>query len=76
MRKSFLDLIEKACVIELFLMTSGFEVFYYEDGSYIDFHVIKVANLPRLLELAGPSKLLFSDSENGIRIRLFEEYTE
>ena len=76
MRESFLELIEKACAIKFFLMTSGFEVNHYEDGSYVDFHVIKVVNLPRLLELAGPLELRFHDDENGIRIRMFENYSE
>lgn len=76
MRESFKELIEKACAIRLFLTTSSFEVYHYEDGSYIDFHVIKVVNLPRLLELAGGLELMFNDDENGIRIRMFENYSE
>ena len=76
MRESFKELIEKACAIRLFLTTSSFKVYHYEDGSYIDFHVIKVVNLPRLLELAGGLELMFYDDENGIRIRMFENYSE
>lgn len=76
MSKSFQELIERAFDIKVFFMLSSYELFQYEDGSYVDFHVQKVVDLRALLRLAGPLELKFFRGEGCMIVRLFENYTE
>lgn len=76
MRKSFEELIERAFDIKVYFCVSSYEMFQYEDGSYVDFRVQKVVDLPTLIRLAGPLELKFFYGDGYMIVRLFENYQE
>lgn len=76
MSKSFQELIERAFDIKVFFQVGSYELHHYQDGSFVDFHVQKVVDLPTLIRLAGPLELKFFRGENCMLVRLFENYQE
>lgn len=52
---------------------------YWQDelgtGSFVDFHVQKVVNLPELIKLAGGLELKFFNYTDCMIVRLFERDT-
>mgnify|MGYP003467707512 CR=1 FL=1 len=76
MSKSFQELIERAFDIKVFFRISCYELHHYEDGSYADFHVQKVVDLPTLIRLAGSLELKFFGGDGFMIVRLFEDYSE
>lgn len=76
MRDSLKHLIEICVGVRVFFNTSNFQLFYYEDGAFCEFLVDKVTNLNELLRLCANCSVLLLHDERGIRIRIFEDYTD
>ena len=76
MSESFQELIERAFDIKVFFQVGSYELNHYQDGSFVDFHVQKVVDLPTLIRLAGSLELKFFRGENCMIVRLFENYSE
>ena len=72
MTKTLAELIDKAYGIKVLFNVGSYELNHYEDGSFADFRVRKVVDLPRLIELADGLELKFFHEENYIIVRLFE----
>lgn len=72
MKKSFQELIEKAYDIKVIFSLGSYELNHYEDGSFVDFHVQKVVDLPTLIRLAGDLELKFFAGDGHMIVRLFE----
>lgn len=73
MTKSLEELIDTAYGIKVYFSLSSYELHQYEDGSFVDFHVRKVVDLPTLIKLAHGLELKFFAEENAITVRLFEK---
>ena len=66
------NLIDTCYDIKVFLAVSSYELHQYEDGSYADFKVSKVADPRTLLLLAGSHEVtLFAYGDYSV-IRVFE----
>lgn len=76
MSKSFAELIERAFDLKVYFHVSSYQLYQYEDGSYADFHVQKVVDLPTLIKLAGPLELKFFCGDGFMIVRLFEDFSE
>ena len=73
MSKNLEELIETAFDIKVFFSVSSYELHHYEDGSFVDFHVKKIVDLPTLINLANGLELKFFADDNAIIVRLFEK---
>lgn len=76
MTNTLAELIDKAYGIKVYFSVPSYELNHYEDGSFIDFHVTKIADVPLLLKLAGGLDLKIFGGEGKITVRLFERYVE
>lgn len=72
MTKTLAELIDRANDIQVDFGVASYGLNHYETGSYVDFHVTKIENLPLLMELAGSLKLKMFGEEGYIVVRLFE----
>ena len=72
MTKTLAELIERAFDIKTFFYLGSYELHHYEDGSFVDFRVEKVVDLPGLQKLADGLQLKFFPDEGYIIVRLFE----
>ena len=72
MTKTFAELIERSYDLKVFFQISSYELHHYEDGSFSDFHVQKVVDLPTLIKLAGGLELKFFHDTTSMIVRLFE----
>lgn len=72
MSKTLEELIDTAYSIKVYFSLSSYELYQYEDGSFVDFHVRKIVDLPTLIKLAHGLELRFFAEENAITVRLFE----
>lgn len=72
MTKNFQELIEKAYDIKVFFNLGSYVLNHYEDGSFVDFYVQKVVDLPALIRLAGDLELKFFAENGRMIVRLFE----
>ena len=72
MTKTLAELIDKAYDIKIFFCLGSYELNHYEDGSFVDFKVSKVLDLPRLCQLADGLVLKFLAEDGFIIVRLFE----
>lgn len=72
MTKTFAELIERSYDLKVFFQISSYELHHYEDGSFSDFHVQKVVDLPTLINLAGGLELKFFSDTSSMIVRLFE----
>ena len=72
MKKTLEELIDTAYDIKVYLSLSSYELHHYEDGSYVDFHVRKIVDLPTLIRLAHELELKFFAENDSIIVRLFE----
>ena len=76
MTKTLAELIDKAYGIKIYLSVPTYEMNHYKDGSFVDFHIDKIVNLPKLIELAGGLELKMFGGEGKITVRLFERDVE
>lgn len=72
MTKQLQELIEIAFDVKVFFQLSSYELHHYEDGSYVDFHVRKVVDLPTLIKIANGLELKFFAEDGTMIVRLFE----
>lgn len=72
MTKTLTELIERAYDIKVHFSLGHYELHQYDDGSFVDFHVQKVNDLPALQRLAGDLWLKFLSGDGFIIVRLFE----
>lgn len=72
MTKTLSELIDRAYDIKVFFSLGSYELHQHEDGTFVDFHVQKVVDLPTLQRLAGDLELKFFSGDGYIIVRLFE----
>lgn len=72
MTKTLEELIDRAFAIKCHFQLSSYELHQYDDGSFCDFHVQKVVDLPALFKLAGGLELKFFNGDNYMIVRLIE----
>lgn len=73
MTTTLAELIDRAYDIKVYFGLGSYELNHYEDGSFVDFRVGKVVDLPKLIELAGGLELKFFHEENYLIVRLMEK---
>lgn len=73
MTKQLQELIETAFDVKVYFQLASYELNHYEDGSFVDFHVRKVTDLPTLIKIANGHELKFYADDLGILVRLFEK---
>ena len=76
MTTTLAELIDRAYDIKVFFALGSYELNHYQDGSFADFRVRKVVDLPKLIELADGLELKFFHEENYIIVRLMERFSE
>ena len=76
MTTTLAELIDRAYDIKVFFELGSYELNHYEDGSFADFRVRKVVDLPKLIELADGLELKFFHEEHYIIVRLMERFSE
>lgn len=72
MTKTLAELIERAYDIKIYFSLGSYELHHYEDGSFVDFHVQKVVDLPNLQRLAGDLVIKFFSGDGYMIVRVFE----
>ena len=72
MTKQLQELIETAFDVKVFFQTASYELHHYEDGSFADFRVKKVVDLPTLIRVANGLELKFFADDGFVIVRLFE----
>lgn len=76
MTKTLAELIDRSFKLKIFFQVSYYQLHQYEDGSYSDFHVDKVLDIPTLLKLAGGLNLKIIHDTDFIIVRLIERDPE
>lgn len=72
MTKNLSELIEIAWDIKVFFQLGSYELHHYDDGSFIDFRVKKITDLPTLRRLSQGLTLKFFAEDSFVIVRLFE----
>lgn len=72
MTKQLQELIETAFNVKVFFQTASYELYHYEDGSFADFRVKKIVDLPTLIKVANGLELKFFADDGFVIVRLFE----
>lgn len=72
MTKQLQELIEVSFDVKVFFQIASYELHHYEDGSFSDFHVKKIVDLPTLIKVAQGLELKFFADGDFIIVRLFE----
>lgn len=72
MTKQLQELIDTAFHVKVFFQVASYELNHYEDGSFADFHVKKVVDLPTLIKVANGLELKFFAGDGFLIVRLFE----
>lgn len=72
MTKKLAELIDTAYKVKVHFNVSSYELNQYEDGSYVDFKVNRVVDLPTLLKITGDLELKFFCDNGWLIVRLFE----
>lgn len=73
MTQTLQELIDRSFDIKVFFRIGSYELHHYEDGSFADFRVQKVVDLPTLVRLAGGLELRFFVENGQLIVRLFEK---
>lgn len=72
MTKQLQELIEVSFDVKVFFQLASYELHHYEDGSFSDFRVKKIVDLPTLIKVANGLELKFFAGDDFIIVRLFE----
>ena len=72
MTKNLAVLIDTAYKVKVHFNVSSYELNQYEDGSYVDFKVNRVVDLPTLLKITGDLELMFFCDKGSLIVRLVE----
>lgn len=73
MTQTLQELIDRSFDIKVFFRIGSYELHHYEDGSFTDFRVQEVVDLPTLVRLAGGLELRFFVENGQLIVRLFEK---
>lgn len=76
MKKSLEELINVAINLQLFFGVSHFDLYVYDSGSHVDFHLTRITKLPDVLDLASGLEMKFWAEENEMIVRLLEREDE
>lgn len=76
MTKTLSELIDNANSIGLALKLSSYQLFLFEDGSYVDLKTTIVHDPALILRLAGGLTVKFLPDEPFVIIRLYERVDE
>lgn len=74
MTKTLSELIDRAYDIKVALRLSSYQLYQYEDGSYIDFRTTLVNDPKLIFELAGGLNIKLLADGSYLIIRLFERF--
>lgn len=72
MTQTLQELIDRSYDIKVFFCLGSYELHQYDDGSFTDFKVQKIVDLPALIRLAGGLELKFFAENDRVIVRLFE----
>mgnify|MGYP003289336153 CR=1 FL=1 len=72
MTKTLSELIDNAYKIKVALKLSSYQLYQYEDGSYVDFKTTIVHDPKLILKLAGGLGVKFLADDSYLVIRMFE----
>lgn len=72
MTKNLQELIDRANGIIVYFQIGSYKMHHYENGSFVDFKVKKVVDLPTLQRLAGGLEIKFFVDNGFMIVRLFE----
>lgn len=72
MTKTLEELIDRSFTLKCYFQVASYQLHQYEDGSYSDFHVDKLIDLPKLVKLAGGLNIKILHDKDYIKVRLFE----
>lgn len=72
MTKNLEELIDTAYKVKVHFNIGSYELNQYEDGSYVDFKVNRVVDLPALLKVTGDLEVLCFCDNGWLIVRLFE----
>ena len=76
MTDSFKILIEVAFDVKVFFNVASYTLYQYEDGSYVEFRVRKIKDLPKLIKLSQGLEIFLYESEGEIIVRVYENPSE
>jgi hypothetical protein len=76
MTQTLSELIDNAYKIKVALSLSSYQLYQYEDGSYVDFQTTIIHDPALILRLAGGLKVKFLADDSNLIIRMFERYEE
>lgn len=76
MKKSLVELIEVATVVQEFLQCASFDLHHYYSGSYVEFITLKVVDVPGLLNAAKGLDLKLFGHNTSILVRLYERVND
>lgn len=72
MTKNLQELIDRAYGIKVYFQKGSYEMHQFEDGSFVDFKVQRVEDLPTLQRLSGGLEMKFFADDGFMIVRLFE----
>lgn len=72
MTQTLSELIDNAYKIKVALKLSSYQLYQYEDGSYVDFRTTIVHDPKLILKLAGGLGVKFLADDSYLVIRMFE----
>lgn len=72
MTQTLQELIDRSFDIKVYFCLGAYLLHQYDDGSFTDFKVQKIVDLPALIRLAGGLELKFFAEDGLVIVRLFE----
>lgn len=76
MNKTLSELIDRAYDIKVALSVSSYQLYHYEDESFVDIKTSIIHDPALILRLAGGLKVKFMADDSDIVIRMFEREEE
>lgn len=72
-----LSLLFNVCFrVKVYFSTSSFQIHYYEDGAFCEFMVTKMFDPKGLLGLCSGLDVRMYHGDNGVIVRIYENYEE
>lgn len=71
-----IKLIETAYDVNVFCAECSYELYHYDDGSYVDIKVKKINDLPTLCRIVKDLEFRLFEKDGYIVIRIFEDFRE
>lgn len=76
MRNSLSQLVEVCIGVKVYFSTSSFQIYYYEDGAFCEFLITKMFDPKGLLNLCRGLDVRMYHDDNGVIVRIYENYEE